>query len=161
MTGLQYHSICIRRDIKALLVDGLPHTRGELFAIISSHGGGYQQLQASIQYLKDRGFYVEFDRWHDTYQWVTDHDDTAHATKEALSLRALPELMRRVRAHRGEQLRAVHHRGEDGVPDADYIALLEGSISSLAIAAGLSPSRLLQATHLDASDEVSILAEVP
>jgi len=158
--SVRWYTHLIRQDVKALLSDGRPHASTEIWAIINGHGGGYQQFARTIQYLKDTGFYVAWVGG-DRYQWLTDHDDTSHATQESLEARAIPELTRRVRAHRGELLRAVHHRNEDPTRYEDFIALAEGALSSVAVLAGRSPSRLISQTHLDPAIEAEILAEVP
>jgi hypothetical protein len=158
---MQYHSRCIRRDIKALLLDGLPHDGSELWAIIYAHGGGHRQLRSAVQDLRDGGFYVAYDRAVGSYHWVTNYADTDHATADALAVRAIPELIHRIKAHRGEWLRAVHHRGETGFEEADNIARYEASLTGMAVGAGMSPARLIAATYLSTDDEASILVEVP
>lgn len=161
MTGLQWHSLRIRSEIKDLMLDGLHHDRSELMAIISANGGGYKQLPNSIRDLKDDGFYIEWDPAVGKYRWATHQVDTQRATAVSMDARAIPELVRRIRAQRGERLRAIHHRSETGQRDADAIALAEASLANMAVLAGRSPSALIAATHLTAWQESQIVAEVP
>lgn len=160
MRNMRWHSRLIRRDIKALMLDGLPHHRSQLDAIIDRHGGGVDQFASALRDLKDSGFYISYDRASNRYVWSTLATDTDHATADALAVRAIPELIHRIKACRGERLRAIHHRGETGFTEADNIARFEASLTGMAVGAGLSPAQLIHETYLSVYDEAAILSEV-
>jgi hypothetical protein len=151
----------IDNAVAALLSDWAPHTRTELEAACEDVGASSEAWRRSLPRLRDRGFYVAYNYLTGTYAHVTMRDDTSAVTATALLRRSIPELTRRIRAHRGELIRATHHRGEaPGLYEAD-INLLVNALLAMGLAAGRDPAVLLNSTLLSASDQAEIIAEAP
>lgn len=144
-------------ELRALLDDGQPHHRSELLGLARRHGGGAKQYRRAVAGLKSGGYYAGYIRG-GYYAHRTLEQDTTRATRESLRLRSVPELIRRIRAHRGEMIRAGK-RGENLQPYIDALAMFESTLASIALAAGLSPSEAMFDTLLTADEELAIKAE--
>lgn len=145
--------------VVALLADWAHHTRTELSAAVLAVGGSEYSWTSSINRLRKRGFYVAYSHARGTYAHVTMSQDTSAASAAALLMRAIPELTTRIKAHRGEMIRAIHQRGEDPTPYRADIGLLINALMSMGLAAGRDPSALVDATKLTAAQEAAIKAE--
>lgn len=142
-------------ELRVVLDDDCPHHRSELLSLARRYHGTAKHYRRAVARLKDGGFYVEGGEF---YTHRTVERETTNATARALCLRSVPELSRRIRALRGEMIRA-EKRGEILDAYVAALAMFETTLAAEALAAGLSPATAIIDSFLTADQEASIKAE--
>lgn len=143
-------------ELRLLFHDGRPHRRDELLAVARRHGGSAKHYRAAVKRLKRAGYYLA--PAGEYWAHRSTESETTLATQSAVLTRALPELSLRMRAERGERLRALLRGGDVAAHDA-ALALHESTLAALALCGGLSPSAAIFETYLTSEEEAAIKGE--